>query len=200
MDSVLAILIGVCLAAACGFRVFVPLLVLGIASRAGMVNLGESLHWISAWPAVIAFSVASLAEVIAYKVPWLDHALDTLASPAAVVAGTIVAASQIGAIGSVDPFFQWSGAIIAGGGAAGLVQATSVSTRAVSTIGTAGVLNPFISAAHSLLSVVASILAILAPIVAIIFLLVVLAIVIRLIFWLRKTRANRMNRATPALA
>lgn len=188
MDSVLAILIGVCLAAACGFRVFVPLLVLGIASRAGMVNLGESLNWIGAWPAVIAFSVASLAEVIAYKVPWLDHALDTLASPAAVVAGTIVAASQIGAIGSVDPFLQWSGAIIAGGGAAGLVQATSVSTRAVSTIGTAGVLNPIISAGQSLLSVVASVLAIVAPIVAIIFLVVAIALIVRLIFWFRRSR------------
>lgn len=200
MDSVMGILIGIALAAACGFRVFVPLLVLAVASRAGMVSLGESLNWIGAWPAVIAFSVASIAEVVAYKVPWLDHALDTLASPAAVIAGTIVAASQIGAIGNVDPFLQWSGAIIAGGGAAGAVQATSVGTRAVSTIGTAGMLNPFISAAQSLLSVVASILAILAPIVAIIFLVIVLAVVIRLMFWLRKTRANRTPRATPSIA
>lgn len=191
MDSVLGILVGVGLAAACGFRVFVPLLVLGLASRAGMVNLGDSLGWVGTWPAVIAFGSASVAEVVAYKVPWLDHLLDTLASPAAVIAGTIVAASQIGAIGDVDPFLQWSGAIIAGGGAAGVVQTATVSTRAASTVGTAGVLNPVISAGQSVLSVIASILAVAAPVVAVIFIVIVVVAVIRLLMWLRKARLGR---------
>jgi hypothetical protein len=196
MEHALGILVGVCLAAACGFRVFVPLLVLGLASRAGMVHLSPSLAWVGQWPAITAFGVAAAMEIIAYKVPWLDHALDTLASPAAVVAGTIAAASQIGAIGHVDPLLQWSSAIIAGGGAAGLVQATSVSTRAASTIGTGGIANPIISALQSLLSIVTSILAVVAPIVAMLFLAVILFIVVRLAVRIRRNYARGLSGST----
>jgi hypothetical protein len=193
MESVLAVLVGLGLAASCGFRVFVPLLVLSVAARAGVVHPGSSLEWIGSWGAITAFGVASVAEVVAYKVPWLDHFLDTLASPAAVVAGTIVAASQTGAIGA-DPFMQWSSAIIAGGGAAGFVQATSVSTRAASTVATGGLANPLISAMQSVLSVVVSVLSVVAPVVAVIFLGAVLLLIVRLVFWLRKQRQTRAAR------
>lgn len=184
MESVLAVMIGLGLAASCGFRVFVPLLVLSVAARSGVVQPGESLAWIGSWGAMTAFGVASVAEVVAYKVPWLDHLLDSIASPAAVIAGTIVAAAQTGAIGA-DPFLQWSSAIIAGGGAAGFVQATSVSTRAASTVATGGLANPIISAMQSLLSVVVSVLSVIAPVVAIVFLGVILLLIVRLVFWMR---------------
>lgn len=175
MQIVLAVIVGVSLAAACGFRVFVPLLVLSIAAHASAVNLGPSLAWLGSTPAIIAFGVASVVEVVAYKVPWLDHALDTIASPAAVIAGSIVAASQLGAISGIDPLLQWSAAIIAGGGAAAAVQATSVSTRAASTVTTAGFANPFISAFQSVMSLVTSVLAVLSPFVAALFFVVFFA-------------------------
>lgn len=170
MDTVLAVLMGVGLAAACGFRVFVPMLVLSIASAAGWVNLASNLSWLGSTEAMIALGTASVLEVVAYKVPWLDHALDTIASPAAVIAGTIVAASQTGQIsingGSGGAMLQWGLAIIAGGAVAGVVQAASVATRAASTVITGGLANPFISTGESVLSVVAAALAIVVPIFA----------------------------------
>lgn len=182
--------LGIGLSAACGFRVFVPLLILSIAAHAGMVNLGQSMMWIGSHAAMIAFGCAAVLEIVAYKVPWLDHALDTIASPAAVVAGTIVAASQMGAIGA-DPLLQWGAALIAGGGAAGIVQATSVTTRAASTVGTAGLLNPFISAGQSVMSIIVSVMAVVAPIVAIFVLAIGLGLLVLLLIRLRSRRAAR---------
>ena len=151
MDIAIAIMIGLALSAACGLRVFVPLLVLSIAAKVGVLALGTSLGWIGSTEAVIAFSVATVLEIVAYKVPWLDHALDTVASPAAVMAGTIVSASQIGAISGVSPLMQWSCALIVGGGIAGIMQTGSVSTRVASTVVTGGIANPFISVIQSVI-------------------------------------------------
>lgn len=184
-EAILGVLIGLGLAAACGFRVFVPLLCLAVASRAGMVNLSSGMNWISTDGAIVAFATASLLEVIGYWVPWIDHALDVVASPAAVVAGTIAAASQFADVG---PMLKWSGAIVAGGGMAGVVQVTSVGTRAVSTATTAGIGNPIISTIHTVWAFVLSILAIVAPIVAGVLLLTILLVVV----WrVRRWRARR---------
>lgn len=170
MDVVLAVLMGVALAGACGFRVFVPMLVLSIAARAGWVGLASNLQWLGSTEAIIALGTASVLEVVAYKVPWLDHALDAIASPAAVIAGTIVAASQTGQItfngNSGGAMLQWGLALIAGGAVAGVVQAASVTTRAASTMLTGGIANPIISAGESVMSVGASALALVAPVVA----------------------------------
>lgn len=160
METVLGVMIGLGLAAACGFRVFVPMLVLSVAAKAGAVHLGSGFSWIASDGALAAFATASLLEVLGYWVPWIDHALDVAASPAAIVAGTLVAGSQLADLG---PMLQWTCAIIAGGGIAAAVQATSVTTRAASTISTAGLGNPIISTVHSAGSVVLSLLAVVAP-------------------------------------
>lgn len=173
-EAILGALVGLGLAAACGFRVFVPLLVLAVAARSGAVNLSSGMNWLSSDGAIVAFATASLLEVIGYWVPWIDHALDVVASPAAVVAGTIAAASQFADLG---PMLRWTAAIIAGGGLAGAVQATSVATRVVSTASTAGVGNPIISALHSLWSLVLSVLAVVAPIVAGVLVLLLVSLV-----------------------
>ena len=191
MNIALAIMIGLALSAACGLRVFVPLLVLSIAATAGALSLAPSLAWIGTPEAIIAFSVATVAEIVAYKVPWLDHALDTIASPAAVMAGTIVSASQLGAIHGVSPLVQWTCAIIAGGGVAALMQTGSVSTRAISTLTTAGLANPFISAGQSLLAIALSVLAVLVPILAIILVALMLAAAVAVIFWIAHARQKR---------
>jgi hypothetical protein len=102
-------------------------------------------------------------EVAAMHVPWIDHALDTLASPAAVVAGALVAASTMG---DLDPTVRWSAALIAGGGAAGVVQASTVAVRATSTAFTGGMGNPIVASAEAGLSLVTAVMAILAPFLA----------------------------------
>src|SRR5215472_11566667 len=100
MDTLLSVCLGVGLSAACGFRVFVPLLVISIASMSGHLTLAHGFAWIGTYPALISFSVATVLEVAGYCIPWLDHLLDTIATPAAIVAGTIVSASLVS---NMDP-------------------------------------------------------------------------------------------------
>src|SRR5215468_1906577 len=129
MDTILGICIGIGLSAACGFRVFVPLLVMNIAALSGHLALAPGFEWIGSYPALIAFSVATCLEIAGYYIPWVDHLLDTIATPAAVVAGTLVTASLVT---DVSPLVRWSLALIAGGGIAGMVQGTTVLARGAS--------------------------------------------------------------------
>src|SRR5258707_766791 len=104
MDTIFSLLAGLGLSAACGFRVFVPLLVISIASLSGHLTLSPGFAWVGTWPALIAFATATALEVAGYYVPWVDNLLDTVATPAAIVAGTIVTASMVS---NMDPFMKW---------------------------------------------------------------------------------------------
>lgn len=186
MDTVLSIVAGLGLAAACGFRVFVPLLVASLAVRAGYLTPSPDFAWIGSFPAVMALSVATVMEVTAYYVPWLDHILDTLASPAAVVAGSVMAASLIV---DVDPFLRWTLAIIAGGGLAATVQSGSVAARGVSFSLSGGLANPVVSTAEFAGAMATSALAVIAPWLALVGLVAVGLFVVTRI-------ARRHRRAT----
>ena len=188
METVLAIVVGVCLSAACGFRVFVPLLVISVAAKAGFLELAEGWSWLADWPALIAFFVATVAEVAAFYVPWLDNLLDTIASPAAVVAGIVVMAA---CVTEMNPFLRWSLAIIAGGGAAGFTQGLSVLVRGTSTATTGGFGNFVVSSVELILSAILSVLAVVAPFVGVT-MLVVVAIVGFRIYRRRQAQQARM--------
>ncbi len=190
MDIVLSVLIGISLAAACGFRVFVPMLVLCIAARANAVHLDPSLAFLASTPALICFSVATVAEILAYKIPWFDHALDTIASPAAVIAGTLVAGSQFSFTGSNGDLLKWGLAAIVGGGAAGAVQATTVIGRGASTMLTGGLGNPIFATIESGSAIVLSVMAVVVPVVAAV-LVVGVAVTAFLLF--RRWRSRRAN-------
>src|SRR5512137_1176711 len=95
MEYLLYVLLGIGLAAACGFRVFVPFLAISIAALAGHLRLAPDFAWLGSWPALIVFGVATVLEIVAYYVPWLDHVLDIAATPAAIVAGVVVTASVV---------------------------------------------------------------------------------------------------------
>ncbi|MFS8541738.1 MAG: DUF4126 domain-containing protein, partial [Tissierellales bacterium] len=114
-EILLSILMGIGLSAASGFRIFVPFLIISIASASGNLELSETFNWIGTTPALITFSIASVLEIGAYYIPWLDNLLDTIASPAAVIAGIILTASVVT---DVSPLVKWVLAIIAGGGVA----------------------------------------------------------------------------------
>jgi hypothetical protein len=116
METLLSICIGIGLSAACGFRIFVPPLVMSVASVFGHLTLSPNFAWMGSYPALIAFAVATCIEIVAYYIPWVDNLLDTVATPIAIAAGTVVTASLIP---DTDPMLQWSVALIAGGGAAG---------------------------------------------------------------------------------
>jgi hypothetical protein len=174
MQEVLAFFIGVGLAATCGFRVFVPLLGMSIASLAGYLPLSSGFEWIGTWPALITFAIATIVEIGAYYIPWLDNLLDTIATPTAIIAGTIVTMSMLG---DESPLLRWLLGIIAGGGVAGIVQLGSVLVRGTSTATTGGLGNPLVATGELAASVVGTILSILLPLVAVILVTIILAII-----------------------
>lgn len=161
-EIALSVMVGVGLSAACGFRVFIPPLVLCIAGKAGHVTFGQEFVWMDSNVALAAFGLAALLEVGAYYIPWLDNALDTVAAPAAVVAGTLTSASVFGQ--DMSPWLKWSLAAIAGGGAAGAVQLTTTVTRGASSALTGGSANWMVSTGEGVGAVITAILAIVVPV------------------------------------
>jgi hypothetical protein len=184
MEIALSILVGIGLAAACGFRVFVPFLVVSIASLSGHLELAEGFEWLGTHPALWALALATLLEILAYYIPWLDNLLDTIATPAAVAAGIVIAASVIG---DVSPFLRWTLAVIAGGGTAAAVQAATVAVRGTSTVTTGGVANPVVSTGELGGSAVVATLAVVLPVVAVALVIIMSALLVRLRKWSRRS-------------
>jgi hypothetical protein len=174
MEILLSVLVGVGLSAACGFRIFVPPLVMSIAALSGHLTLVPGFEWIGTYPALLAFAVATILEIAGYYIPWVDHLLDLIASPAAVVAGIMVMASTVT---GMSPLLRWSLAIIAGGGIAGTVQAITGLTRMASTATTAGLGNPVVATVEAGGSIALSVMAIAIPIIATVTVVVILVIV-----------------------
>lgn len=160
METILGLIIGVGLSAACGFRVFVPLLGMSLAAHSGYVTLSPGFEWLGTQEALIAFSTATVIEIAAYYIPWLDNTLDALMTPLAVVAGTLLTASLLG---DISPFLKWALAIIAGGGVSAIVQGGTVALRAGSTGTTGGLTNLLVSTVELIGSILVTILAILLP-------------------------------------
>ena len=138
----LALCVGISLAAACGFRVFVPLLAMALGVRYMGMGIDENLAWVGSDAAIVCLGAATVVEIFAYYIPVVDNLLDTITGPAAMIAGAFVAA---GMLGDLPDWAQWGTGIIAGAGAAGTVQLSTTAARAGSTGTTAAVGNPIIS-------------------------------------------------------
>ncbi|MCK5133398.1 MAG: DUF4126 domain-containing protein [Candidatus Sabulitectum sp.] len=161
MEWVLGVLVGVSLSAACGFRVFVPMLVMSIAVHSGHLEPASGFEWLGSWSALLGFGLATVVEIVAYFVPLVSNALDVVATPAAVVAGTILTASMVG---ELSPVLRWTLAAVAGGSVAGGIQAATVSLRSAATpAGASGL----VSVAEDGAAVVTSMLAVTIPLLAI---------------------------------
>jgi hypothetical protein len=160
MDTLTAVFLGVGLSAACGFRVFVPMLFISAAAISGHLILAPGFQWIGTYTALVSFAVATILEVGGYYIPWLDHLLDTLATPAAIIAGTVITAAMIT---KMDPMLKWTLAVIAGGGVAGMVQGSTTLTRAVSTATTGGFGNPLFATIELGGSLITTVLAFVMP-------------------------------------
>ena len=186
-DAALSIALGVGLAAATGFRVFLPLLMMSIAAMTGYLPVGESFAWLATPAALAMLSAAALLEVLAYYIPGIDNLLDALAAPVAVAAGVIASAAVMT---DLPPIVKWTTAVIAGGGSAGLIHGAMAALRASSTLGTSGLGNPLIATAELAGSLVVSLLALAAPLVALALLVLIGLAAFRL--------ARRLIRRTPA--
>lgn len=175
MEWILSACMGVGLAACCGFRVFVPLLIASIATRLGFIHPTADFAWLSGWTALIGLTVATIFEIGSYYIPWLDNVLDTIATPASVIAGTIISTSLL----NVDiPLFQWGLGLILGGGSAGIIQAGTSLLRLGSTATTGGLANPVVATGENIASVGLSLFTILLPLIAIVVVFLVLLFII----------------------
>jgi hypothetical protein len=179
VELLISICMGIGLAAACGLRVFLPLVALSVGTKLGIVTPGAGWEWIGSTGAVVGLSVAASVEIAGYYVPWIDHALDALATPLAVVAGAFAAMATMGVVSELPPMVSHGMALLTGGAAAGAVQATSVVARAASTVTTGGLMNPVVSTIENVVSAVLSVLAVVIPIVAGVVLLLIAVLLVR---------------------
>ena len=170
MDLAFEVMVGIGLSAACGFRIFIPMLGLSIAAISGHIELAEGFHWLGTWSALFVFITAACIEVFAYYIPFVDNLLDSIATPSAIIAGTIATSSIIT---EVSPLLQWSLALIAGGGVSGVIQFGTTVVRGISSSTTGGLGNPLISLAELMGSLITTFLAIVLPIVCMILITIV---------------------------
>ncbi len=163
LDWIISACLGVGLAACCGFRVFVPLLVASVATKLGVIGTVSGFEWITGWPALVGLSVATVVELGAYYIPWVDNLLDTLAGPAAVIAGTLLSTSFL----KIDnPVLHWGLGLMFGGGSAAVIQAGTSLLRLGSTATTGGLGNPVVATGENVASIGLSVLTVLLPLFA----------------------------------
>ena len=95
MELILSIFIGIGLAAAVGFRIFIPFLAASIAAYTGHLELSTYFTWIGTLPALVLFSVATLVEIFSYYIPWVDNFLDAINHPLAILAGIVLSGAAV---------------------------------------------------------------------------------------------------------
>ena len=176
-DTIISIFLGIGLAASVGFRVFLPLFALSLAAYFGAWDLNENWQWIGGLPALLAFGVATLVEIFAYFIPWVDNLLDSLAIPLAGIAGTAV---MVSTVADLDPVVTWSLAIIAGGGTATAIKGANAAGRLTSSSTTGGIANPVVSTVETGTAVAVSTASILAPPLAAILVIIILVFIFRI--------------------
>jgi uncharacterized membrane protein len=179
IETISAVALGIGLSASAGFRVFIPLLVAGIASHLGILSLGESFEWMGSIPALICFGVAAVLEVLAYYIPFVDNLIDSIATPLSVGAGTLLMTSVFPA---ENEWMKWILGFIVGGGAAATIQSGSAITRLLSTKFTAGTGNPVVSTSEGVAATGFSVLALIIPIFVAIILVIFIITILRAVY------------------
>jgi hypothetical protein len=188
-ESVVSVGVGLALAAAAGFRIFVPLLVLSLAAQTGWVEISPSFSWLATPSASLALGTATGLEIAAYYIPFFDNVLDTLAAPLAVLAGVVASASLLT---DLPPWLQYTIAIVGAGGTAGLVHASTSVLRLKSSAATAGIGNPILATLELVGSLLIALLALFAPLIAL------AVVVLIVVFVARRVTAWRLASARGA--
>ena len=161
---ILPALLGVGLAAATGFRTFLPLLMLGLAAKFQLfgMQLADAMSWLDSTPALIALGIATFVELAADKIPAVDHFLSAIGTVIRPIAGAVAAGA---AFSQFDPLVAAIAGLIIGAPTALAFHAAQAGTRMVSTSTTLGLANPFVSVGEDLASFFTALLAMLAPVV-----------------------------------
>ncbi len=189
-ELITAVALGIGLAAAAGFRVFVPMLVASIAGHFGVFPLQESFAWLASWPAMLCFGTATLFEILAYYIPLVDNLLDSITTPLAVGAGTLLLTSVL----PIDNgMLKWLTGFVVGGGVAATVQSGTVLARLTSTATTGGTANPLVATGEHAAAVGTSLLSLVIPLV-VASVLLVLVVTVLVIFRKRLFRRKCISR------
>lgn len=190
INNLISLMLGITLSAACGFRVFVPFLILSAVGVFSGFTLPSGFEWLDTNQALLMFGIASVLEIIAYYIPWLDNLLDTLATPLAAAAGAIITSASISQ--DMNPLIEWTLAVIAGGGSAGLIKGFTSVFRATSTVTSGGLTNPILSTLELIFATFLSIAALTLPVIAGFAVIILLLFVSwKLIqFFIRKKQVN----------
>jgi hypothetical protein len=170
-ETLQAVALAIALAACAGLRTFLPLFLAGLLSRAGWLVLGPSFQFLSSNRALILFGIASLIEILADKIPAVDHALDALSTPLRAGAGALLAASALGQV--TDPLHALALGAAVGAPAALVPHAAKAGLRAASTAFTGGLANPLLSFGEDVVTLLLFALSVLVPLAVV--LLLVLA-------------------------
>ena len=187
-DIIISIFLGIGLAAAVGFRVFLPLLMLRLAGYYGIIPINESWQWVGSLTTIIVMGIATLVEIFGYYIPWFDNLLDTIALPLATLAGTAI---MVATVTDLNPVITWVLAIIAGGGTAAAIKGNTAAARLTSTATTGGIGNPVLSTVETGTSIVMAVASIFVPIIGFILVLFLFYVIFRFYKKLRKKRVPR---------
>ncbi|MDD2244056.1 MAG: DUF4126 domain-containing protein [Dysgonamonadaceae bacterium] len=179
VETISAIALGIGLSASTGFRVFIPLLVAGMAAHFGVLTLGDSFEWLGSIPALVCFGVAAIVEVLAYYVPFVDNLLDSIATPLSIVAGTLLMTSVFP---SDNEWMKWIMGFVVGGGTAATVQSGTAIARLTSSQFTGGSANNIVSTTEGIASTGVAVMSLIAPVFIGILIIVLLIIILRYIF------------------
>lgn len=183
-ETIISIFLGIGLAASVGFRIFLPLFALSLASYFNIWELNENWQWIGSMTALIILGVATIVEIFAYFIPYIDNLLDTIAVPLAAIAGIAV---MVSTVADLSQEVTWALAIIAGGGTAAVISGTSGATRLASTATTAGVANPVVSTVETGTALVTSVVSIFLPIVGFVLVLIIVFIIFKIYKKIKRT-------------
>jgi len=180
IDVLQAASLAIGLAACAGLRAWLPLLLAGGLARLGLLELGPSFRFLAEDRALLLFGIATLIEMVADKLPSVEHALDLLATFLRPASGALLAASLFGRV--TDPLEAAALGLAVGAPAALIPHAGKTALRAASTAFTAGLANPFLSFLEDAASVMLFLLALAAP------LAVALALILSGVLLLRRFR------------
>jgi len=162
MNLFLGILLGLGLSASTGLNTFLPLLLLSAAARfhiAG-IELGSKFEWLTSDAAMITLIVACIIELIADKIPAVDHFLDSAGTFVRPLAGALASASVLT---GVDPIVAAVVGLIVGAPTSLGLHTLKAGTRIASSATTFGCANPVISIIEDVISFCLSVLAIFLP-------------------------------------
>ena len=143
--------------------------------------------WLTSDVGLTVLIVASIVEIVADKVPAIDHFLDSIGTFIRPAAATVATASVLTGV-DVDPTVAAIVGFIVGTPTALGFHTLKAGTRVASTATTMGCANPVLSLIEDVISLAFSILSIFAPI------LVPLALLLfALALWQIVKRARRVN-------